>query len=855
MEGNAGTVDMIFNVSLSKVSSRNTTVTWTASTESGNNATLGTDYAVAPNSHTGTASISAGSMTTTIRVPIAGDILIEDNETFTVTLTNPTGGADIDSTKATAVGTITNDDFAPIISVSNTSITVGEGDSNVSIATTLDKVTAQPVTVRYSTAADSALAGSDFIAQNNRTHTIPALTTADSFTIPIVDDEIYEANESFTVTLSSPSVAVFDGSATNIVVTITITDDDLPTLSFESADFSPTEEVGNFVVDVMLSSPAKESISFDVAVGGGTATKGTNQDYTDPDLANQRITIAIGSSRGSITIPILNDTEIESTESFILTLSNLSGAKFANGQSSLLKTIFILDNDSTDPVTPILTVSGTNLSVAEDVLGGNIEVGIELSNTSSTDITFEVAVSDGPIPDDSTKRDSTKRDATKDEDYKDPTSATSESSSGQTVLKQTINAGSIESAIIIPILNDLKNEGDETFTLTLSELTGANFASGTESKIEITIIDNDKPILTFANSSVEVDETDANKNVELTLNLSNPTSSPVDIYYSTLSETAYAGLDFTSKTNEKVTIAAGKNSISFSIEVIGDTENEGNETFKVVVSTPPLNAVFAAGVRALEATITITDDEGPILSVDSSTLIISEKAGNTKIGLKLSGPSSSDVVVSYMTSIEGTDNTESGDFTPTAPGTPGTVTIASGSTSGFIEIPIINDEISEDFETFTITLSAVTEAVFAGSQDIVVQVTIVDDEALPILTIGSATASEANRAAEIPLSLDKASEDDVTITFFTTEETATEGLDYTKQTNVTYTISSGTTGKIRVPVIDDNIYEGDTHERFNVTITEISGAAYGEGIINTPIPISIDDNDVKPTLLYFNESM
>ena len=820
-EGNVGFVDMLFTVSLSNISSRNTGVTWMASTESENDATFGTDYAITKNSHSGIARISAGNSSTTIRVPIASDIFSELNETFTVHLTNPTSGADI--VNATATGTIIDDDLVPILSVSNTSISIDEGDDSVLIATILDKVSAEPVSVKYSTTSGTALAGSDFIAQNNRTHNIPSLTTADSLTIPIINDAKYEANESFTVTLSSPNHAVFNNNSTSIVITITITDNDLPTLTFETTNFRTSEDVGNFVIDVVLSSPAKEEIAFDVAVGGGTATK--DSDYLNPTTNN--VLIAIDARRGTITIPILEDNDLEHDETFLLTLSNLSGAKFSNWQSSILKNIAIIDNDpgSLTPNLPILSPTAMNFSVSEDVFGGNIVVGLELSSAAKAMVTFQVGVNGGT--------------ATKGEDFQDLITNF-----------HHIPEGGEFTSISIPIINDVENEGNETFNLAFSNLGGAKFDNNNsrETLVKITIIDDDKPILSFTESSVSVAESDVNNDLELMLNLSNPILNPVDVYYSTLGETAYAGLDFVGITNGKVTIAPNTTSIPITIEVKGDTENEGNETFKVVVASPPSNAVFAAGVDALETTITITDNELPIISVNYSTLKISEKAGTTKIGLNLSGPSNADIEVSYVTSIEISDNTEPEDFTAFTTQSPGSVTIASSNSSRFIEIAITDDDISEDFETFTVTLSVVSGAVFVGGQNnFVFQVTIIDDEALPVLTLGAITSSEASRAAEIPISLDKASEEDIHITYSTTEGTATEGLDFTKQTNATYSITTGTTGRIRIPVIDDNIYEGD-NERFTVTITEISGAAYGVNIINTPLPVSINDDEVKPTL-------
>ncbi len=83
-------------------------------------ATAGTDYVAASGSRT----IAAGATTTTIAVTVNGDVLDEANETFGVTLSNP-GNATIGD--GSGLGTITDDDAAPTLSVDD--VTVLEGNA------------------------------------------------------------------------------------------------------------------------------------------------------------------------------------------------------------------------------------------------------------------------------------------------------------------------------------------------------------------------------------------------------------------------------------------------------------------------------------------------------------------------------------------------------------------------------------------------------------------------------------------------------------------------------------------------------------------------------------------------------
>ena len=64
-----------------------------------------------------------------ITINVSGDTTVEPNESFTVTLANPTNGATL--TTATATGTITNDDVVQTVNlaIAPTNATQTEGNS------------------------------------------------------------------------------------------------------------------------------------------------------------------------------------------------------------------------------------------------------------------------------------------------------------------------------------------------------------------------------------------------------------------------------------------------------------------------------------------------------------------------------------------------------------------------------------------------------------------------------------------------------------------------------------------------------------------------------------------------------
>ncbi len=99
-EGNSGTKDAVFDVTLSESSSKKITVKY--ATKNGS-AMSGSDY----KSTSGTLTFDAGDKTEKIRVPIIGDTKAEDQEAFTVELSSP-NNATLSNSKAT--GTIKDND-------------------------------------------------------------------------------------------------------------------------------------------------------------------------------------------------------------------------------------------------------------------------------------------------------------------------------------------------------------------------------------------------------------------------------------------------------------------------------------------------------------------------------------------------------------------------------------------------------------------------------------------------------------------------------------------------------------------------------------------------------------------------
>jgi chitinase len=155
-----------------------------------------------------------GLLTQNIPVLVQGDQLDESNETFTVTLSSPSGATISDGT---ATGRINDDDPTPSLRISDVRRTEGNsGTTDFTFRISLSHVSGRTIHVNFRTLNGSALAPSDYTARND-TLTINPNTPFRDIRVKVNGDHTHEANETFKVRLSSPSnatIADADGLGT-----------------------------------------------------------------------------------------------------------------------------------------------------------------------------------------------------------------------------------------------------------------------------------------------------------------------------------------------------------------------------------------------------------------------------------------------------------------------------------------------------------------------------------------------------------------------------------------------------------------------------------------------------------------
>lgn len=110
-EGDSGVHNIDFSVARVGGADGAVDATYTVTLPGGFGGASASDFGTS--TFTGVVHFNDGQSTATISLPVLGDRLPEPNETFSITLSSPTGGATLD--RATATGTILNDEVLPLL--------------------------------------------------------------------------------------------------------------------------------------------------------------------------------------------------------------------------------------------------------------------------------------------------------------------------------------------------------------------------------------------------------------------------------------------------------------------------------------------------------------------------------------------------------------------------------------------------------------------------------------------------------------------------------------------------------------------------------------------------------------------
>ncbi len=606
-EGNSGTVDATFTVTLSPPAAGTVTVQY--QTANGT-ATSGTDYVAA----SGTLTFLAGEAAKLVTVVANGDVVEEADETFFVNLSNVTGGVSI--VDGQGLGTIRNDDV-PSCSVVAPGVVDGTFEAGSPWPAWTTQTSTNFGTPLCNTGCGDGggsappYAGSNWAWFGGAT-AVETGVLGQSLTLPVSADLRLRfqmrigavgapANDTFVVavdgapirTFTEPAVAEAVYSEREISLT-PFADGGVHALRFTYTH--PDTGSGNLTVDnvqlvscqgaglpalsitdvsipegnagastatftVSLSGASANTVTVNYATANSSATAGT--DYV---AASGTLTFPPGSTTQSVAVTVNGDTAVEPTETFFVNLSGATNATIADAQG-----VGTINND--DAAIPTLSIN--DVAVAEGNAGTtSATFTVSLSAASGQTVTVNYATANGS--------------ATAGGDYV--------AASGTL----TFPAGSTTQSLPVTVNGDPTIEPNEAFLVNLTGATNATIADGLGVG---TIVNDDSPALSVDN--VAVTEGDSGTaSATFTVSLSAASGQTVTVNYATANGSATAGSDYVAASGT-LTFPPGSTTQSLPVTVNGDTAIEPTETFLV-----NLSGATNATIADAQGVGTIDNDDG-----------------------------------------------------------------------------------------------------------------------------------------------------------------------------------------------------------------------------------------------------
>ena len=374
-EGNTGTVNAVFTVTLAEAPAANVTVKYEVI--DGTATLAGGDYVAT----SGTLTFTPGQTIKTITVPVKGDRVGEFQENFTVKLTD---SSNADIIRNAGVGTI-NDDEPWVNGFTGGTVTEGNsGTLPLTFTVTLSGPSDAPVTINYKTADYTAVSATDYVASTGTITFAPGQTSR-TFTVAVKGDLVPENEEYFNGLLTG-GTNVLIVNANQALGTIKDTDPN-PTVSIANVSRAEgntgTETWFEFVLT--LSGRSEKTISIPFTTAGGSATSGkTNRDFY---AESSYVTFYPGDVFASAYVTVIGDTRSESDETFFVNLGTPEGATIADGQA-----VGTILNDEARGKTWIGPATGGSWSTASNWSPSGVPTATSLVRIAGASVTVSSSV-------------------------------------------------------------------------------------------------------------------------------------------------------------------------------------------------------------------------------------------------------------------------------------------------------------------------------------------------------------------------------------------------------------------------------------------------------------------------------
>ena len=741
-------------------------------------ATFGSDYTNSPAATnfgtTNFVNIPAGQSSLDLVIVPINDSTVEGPETVNITINENTTNYVVGSQVEATLTIVDNETLTkPSVSVSSTASGADDAapesgpDSGVFIFTRSGGGVGTNLTVFY-TVSGTATPGVDYVTLPGSV-VIPAGSLTAEVIFRTIDDSLIEGDETVVVALTTNAAY----TATTNLATVTIADDDPPTVTISATDNVMAEPSDGATFRVQRSG----SLDFNLLVYyalGGTATPVA--DYTG---GSGVVMIPAGAASASFTLTPVNDALVESNETVTVTLL---GTSVYNVGTPGAQTVILQDNE-------IPTVTVTNIAnAAESSTAGSFRFTRTLTNGDLT-VFFSVG-------------------------------GTAYEGGDYLPLGNSIvipNGASNATLSVIPI-DDTFVENTETVVVQLQPDPAYNVGNFNGVSINLTDDDPLTNALAVGFISSASSQSESSTTVRLGVRMSKAPTNIVTVDYAVTGGTATGGGTDYTLSSGRLTFPSNATAVNLTFTLNNDSLVESNETIIITLSNPT-NAVLDA---FSEHTLTILDDDANTVTV-TSTVTNAYEAGSVPANFRISraGDTNSDLLVLFE--INGTASAPS-DYA--ALGT--SVVIPAGS--NFVDLPVVpvDDNTPEPTETVILRLTSAAGAKL-GAPNIATN-RIIDNGAalaLPIVTVTATDDTAVENSAETgTFTFSRLGDVSTNLTvYFTVSGLATSGTDFTSiGTNVTFT-AGNSNATLTVNPINDATPE--TNETVVVTLTQRDGYFVG----------------------------
>jgi hypothetical protein len=257
----------------------------------------------------GTLTFVEGDGEETISFVLTDDSIFEFNETFAITLTDPSSDTFVNPARQTFTVTILDNETLAV-EISDVEVVEGDSGSTPALFTvTLSQAVTMPITVQYHTSQGSAVAIFGDYEESSGTLVFQPGETVKTFTSQVLGETFYERDENFfvfgSVVGSEPAIAVSMGECT------ILNDDPKPVLTITDAVVTETDGISQATFTISISSPVFADVSYSFLPGSA----GYPNDFGE---RFGHVSFDLWTTSHTVTVPIVGDNEAEPTEEFYI---------------------------------------------------------------------------------------------------------------------------------------------------------------------------------------------------------------------------------------------------------------------------------------------------------------------------------------------------------------------------------------------------------------------------------------------------------------------------------------------------------------------------------------------------------